>query len=61
MRGALESQENGKAVGVDEIPGEALKYGLDEFLAALFSAIIQHGRIPSDWHRYILVPQRKVT
>lgn len=57
VRSVMKTAKNGKAVGLDEIPTEALRNPLCEgVLHSLFNLCFQHGVSPQQWSRCIILP-----
>ncbi|KAK3508911.1 hypothetical protein QTP70_013722 [Hemibagrus guttatus] len=59
VRKALKRMKSGKAVGPDDIPVEVWKClgeAAVEFLASLFSRVLESERMPEEWRRSVLVP-----
>ena len=55
----LKNLDPSKAAGPDGLPSKYLKLITDELtpsLFLLFSATLQHGRIPADWKRAMITP-----
>ena len=62
VRRAIKRLQNGKAVGVDGVVGEVLKYGgewMEESLWRLCAAVFVGEVVPVEWLRAIKVPVKK--
>ena len=57
VKNVVMNAKNKKAVGIDKIPYEILKFdNVINFLTDLFKKIFQFGIMPSDWYKAIIVP-----
>jgi exonuclease III len=59
VRRALLNLKNKKAVGLDNICNEFLKYGCDlwcEPLTQIYNAVFSSGNLPGSWHQSYIVP-----